>query len=720
MKKGKGVVLGLVLIVSCILLLNGVWSYLIGGGFTFYSWGGSTGIPVPGDYNADGKSDLAVWYPTATQNWWVRDVVSGAVITQGLTWGSSTMVPVSGDYNRDGYYDYALYDSTGYWHALSGKNTSQQLFSYVHHGGQPGAVPVSGDYDGDGKFDLALAVPEYANNRWVWYIINSSGSPLLWTFRFGSQPSSNVPFSLDFDNDGSWDIGIYSTQDRKIYIYSPKTTNYLLYPGLNDPASVDSNLGSISYGEVLGNNKSYLLTTSPSVAQPYFAFWSKTSTTSPLSRSSWPGIGDSILGGSILDDNPILVPGDYYGDGVWDIATYHPNGILTSQESQWAILNIQPQITDTRINGSDVDYILISNDSAVKLGVVGSGLYSQNVTFRVYNSSNVLVATLTKNRADNLDTGAAISVNWNMGSRIGKHNFTVTLASTGTLLRSGIINITASKVDIRYRNDSCNFTAYSSIFNITTGAVITATKNVTWSNPRMKNNFTRYQTKLNSTSTWGLLWYPIQTKVASFDPSLDRSDEECYFRCTNISYIWNSTRKSCAPPKTPVVITGNCSQYKTNATCELSDNAHSLAATNEFLSLGFNSCGVAACSNGTASGIISCYCKWNNTRNTCSAVSAEKNCPRFITDPECGTSSNFCDWTSIINGDCENGDSTVSQRLQAHWNGLPQCLQASCVNGTDISYPCVNTEELPFFNWFNFIIAFVCIGFIYFLVGRKL
>jgi hypothetical protein len=34
------------------------------------SWGGSGAVPVPGDYDGDGKSDPAVYFPSTGQ-WWI-------------------------------------------------------------------------------------------------------------------------------------------------------------------------------------------------------------------------------------------------------------------------------------------------------------------------------------------------------------------------------------------------------------------------------------------------------------------------------------------------------------------------------------------------------------------------------------------------------------------------------------------------------------------------
>jgi hypothetical protein len=89
-------------------------------------WGRSRDVPVPGDYNHDGKLDLAVWRPS-TGTWYLRGVAT-------VQWGRSGDVPVPGDYNHDGRTDLAVWrPSTGTWY-LRGIATVQW--------GRPGDVPV--------------------------------------------------------------------------------------------------------------------------------------------------------------------------------------------------------------------------------------------------------------------------------------------------------------------------------------------------------------------------------------------------------------------------------------------------------------------------------------------------------------------------------------------------------------------------------------------------
>jgi hypothetical protein len=100
-------------------------------------------VPVPGDYDGDGVTDLAVYRP-AKRRWIVRDQKS-------VKFGKSGSIPVPADYDGDGTTDIAVWlPKTGQWKV---RRVGKAKF------GMLGDIPVPGDYDGDGVADFAVYDP---------------------------------------------------------------------------------------------------------------------------------------------------------------------------------------------------------------------------------------------------------------------------------------------------------------------------------------------------------------------------------------------------------------------------------------------------------------------------------------------------------------------------------------------------------------------------------
>ncbi|MFN8003786.1 MAG: VCBS repeat-containing protein [Acidobacteriota bacterium] len=99
-------------------------------------------MPVPGDYDGDGKVDIAVWRG-ATGQWYVQRSSDDATFT--IAWGGNYApyfdVPVPGDYDGDGKFDIAIWrPNEGAWYI---RNSSDDAMRTVRHG-QRGDAPVTG------------------------------------------------------------------------------------------------------------------------------------------------------------------------------------------------------------------------------------------------------------------------------------------------------------------------------------------------------------------------------------------------------------------------------------------------------------------------------------------------------------------------------------------------------------------------------------------------
>jgi hypothetical protein len=132
-------------------------------------WGLKGDIPLIGDYDGDGKTDVTVWRPSIGY-WFIIQSSTNKVVQQQF--GLPTDVPVPGDYDGDGKTDIAVWrPSNGFWYIIQSsthKIVSQQF-------GLPTDIPVPGDYDGDGKTDIAVWRPSTG----MWYIIQSSNNKIV-------------------------------------------------------------------------------------------------------------------------------------------------------------------------------------------------------------------------------------------------------------------------------------------------------------------------------------------------------------------------------------------------------------------------------------------------------------------------------------------------------------------------------------------------------------
>jgi hypothetical protein len=153
------------------------------------------------DFDGDGKTDVAVTRAVAggNLNWYV---LAGSGGFEGLNWGLSSDTTVPGDYDGEGKWDIAIFRN-GVFHVINSSNGIYQSVSF----GQAGDDPrVSQDFDGDGKTDPAVV--RNVGSNLVFYLLRSTLG--FTAVQFGLA-SSDVGIRGDFDGDGKADIAVYRT-----------------------------------------------------------------------------------------------------------------------------------------------------------------------------------------------------------------------------------------------------------------------------------------------------------------------------------------------------------------------------------------------------------------------------------------------------------------------------------------------------------------------------
>lgn len=212
------------------------------------NWEATRSQWVAGDFNYDGKSDVAVMYDydnsssrlfvalstgtsfQAPQSWWY----SGAG-----TWDAKRTKLVAGDFNGFGVCDIgALYDydnaSSRLFVFLSTKTSFLSPTAWLTWG--PGgfdakrAKLVSGDFDGNGKWDIGAAYG-YDNASTGLWVFLSQGSPgssfsqgLWWQSGTGNWDWARSQFvSGDFNGDGKRDVAAtydYGNDSTSLFVFS--------------------------------------------------------------------------------------------------------------------------------------------------------------------------------------------------------------------------------------------------------------------------------------------------------------------------------------------------------------------------------------------------------------------------------------------------------------------------------------------------------------------
>ena len=177
-------------------------------------WGTPGDMPLVADIDGDRKVDLAVWRPSTGTWYWLTSSSGYSYAAQGQKqWGNQTFgdVPLLGNFDGDGKADLAVWRaSTDTWYWL----TSASGYSYAAAGSQQwgnanlGDVPLLADFDGDGVADLAV----WRASTGTWYWLTSSSGYRYAAARavqWGNASLGDTPIVGDLDGDGLTDLTVW-------------------------------------------------------------------------------------------------------------------------------------------------------------------------------------------------------------------------------------------------------------------------------------------------------------------------------------------------------------------------------------------------------------------------------------------------------------------------------------------------------------------------------
>lgn len=296
-------------------------------------------VALPGDYNADGRADIAfhrpggawnsvpVLFATAAGGWSATNFVAPG-------WANEPgVIGLPGDYNADGRTDIAFHRPGSSWTALpvlfSNGNGSWNATNQAEpgFGKQPGAIALPGDYNADNKTDIAFHRP---GSGWGSVPILFSNGNGTWTSTNVGVPSwANQPDVValpgEYNGDGKADIAFHRPGggwgSLPVLLSNGNGTWGTRNVGVPSWANASGVIGIAV--DVNADNRTDVAFHRPGGG------WNSV----PVLRADGTGgwISSNFNAPTWANEaGAVAVPGDYSGDGKTDVAFHKPGGTWTA------------------------------------------------------------------------------------------------------------------------------------------------------------------------------------------------------------------------------------------------------------------------------------------------------------------------------------------------------------------------------------------------------
>lgn len=296
------------------------------------------------DFNGDKFADIAFYNPEK-RTWNIIDITNLKANTINLNKRllsgidqSNTLIPVPGDYDGDQITDIALINrTTGNWHII--KSSNKQIdpkAQYIIWCKPTGEIVIPSDFDGDLITDYSCLSSVHILGGWH---THQSSDSMFVAFNAGFS-AINTAVNVDLDGDNKADHVTYDSNKQKF-------SGYLSSNNFDQSKYLQVNLGTNSSivvpADYDGDKKVDLAVWIPETGEWNIAYSANTLSTNILSDGNSGKMlgcgvpapkGDTAIPKCSIETfklgktGDIPMPGDYNGDGKDDIAILHTDTFI--------------------------------------------------------------------------------------------------------------------------------------------------------------------------------------------------------------------------------------------------------------------------------------------------------------------------------------------------------------------------------------------------------
>jgi subtilisin-like proprotein convertase family protein len=274
-----------------------------------------TVVSVNGDYTVSGKTTPAVFRRTGTgAGYWF---IQGVPPASGIPFGGSLVdIPFTGDFDGDGKADLALYrPSTNTW-IINRSSFGMESFTL----GTPGSLPAVGDFDGDGKLDAA----NYDPKTGTWYLAESTNGTQVVQFNapgvFTPQPG-DVPVPGNYAQPATGNGA--NPPIAELAVYRPSTGQFFIKGPGTGPGGTD-NITVVAFATFAGWNSGDVPV--PANYDDTVTYHATEPAVYDPSTGTYLILGQNgAVHSSVFSPGDVPAPGDYDGVGYTEPAVYHYN-----------------------------------------------------------------------------------------------------------------------------------------------------------------------------------------------------------------------------------------------------------------------------------------------------------------------------------------------------------------------------------------------------------